>query len=107
MIGRPISPITLLYITRGNLYQLLVLHSQVDLRKPYPPSFPVLFHKVTSATTFWNSRPAGMRLPLFAIDVLSPNVSQFHNTGASSVLNTYVLPPNHSLVKQHLNASSN
>ena len=30
MIGRPISPFTLLYITDGNLYQLLVLHSQGD-----------------------------------------------------------------------------
>jgi hypothetical protein len=77
MIGRPISSFTLLYITDGNLYQLLVLHSQGDLRKSYPPSFPVLFHHVTSATTFWNSRSAGMRLPVFAIDVLSPNVSQF------------------------------
>jgi hypothetical protein len=77
MIGRPIYPFTLLYITDGILYQLLVLHSQVDLRKSYPPSCPVLRHNVISATTFWNSRSAGMRLLVFAIDVLSPNVSQF------------------------------
>src|SRR5579862_4801261 len=40
MIGRGISPFTILYNTDGNLYQLLVLHSQVDLSEVVPALVP-------------------------------------------------------------------
>ena len=40
MISRRIPPVTILYITDGNLYQLLILHSWVDLSEVVPALIP-------------------------------------------------------------------
>ena len=40
MIGRGISPFTILYNTDGHLYQLLALHSQGDMSEVVPALVP-------------------------------------------------------------------